>query len=326
MLITKTPYRISFFGGGSDYPSWYLNYPGKVISTTIDKYLYITLKKPPAYSNSNYKISYRITEHENYLKNIKHPIVREMLKYYKYKEGIDINYDGDLPSKSGMGSSSSFVVGLMLAMQTLMGKKKFNKFSLANECVFFEQKILKEIVGSQDQIAASYGGFNLLKFNKKKFEINSFNKHSNFKKKLNSNLFLIYTGKQRRAHLVAKSYVNTLTNKNFDAIKAILQITSEAEKSIIKNNPDEFGKLLNEAWLVKKSLSKKVSNDKINELYKQGLNYGALGGKLLGAGGGGFILFYVPKKNHQKFTNKIGEKNVIHFNFENDGSQVIYNK
>ena len=116
MLITKTPYRISFFGGGSDYPSWYLNHPGKVISTTIDKYLYITLKEPPIYSNSNYKISYRITEHENDLKNIKHPIVREMLKYYKYKKGIDINYDGDLPSKSGMGSSSSFVVGLMLAM------------------------------------------------------------------------------------------------------------------------------------------------------------------------------------------------------------------
>ena len=326
MLITKTPYRISFFGGGSDYPSWYLNHPGKVISTTIDKYLYITLKEPPIYSNSNYKISYRITEHENDLKNIKHPIVREMLKYYKYKKGIDINYDGDLPSKSGMGSSSSFVVGLMLAMQTLVDKKKLTKFSLAKKCVFFEQKILKEIVGSQDQIAASYGGFNLLKFDKKKlFEINSFNKHNSFKKKLNSNLFLIYTGKQRRAHLVAKSYVNTLTNKNFNAIKSILQITSEAEKSIIRNKPDDFGKLLNDAWLIKKSLSNKVSNKQIDELYMQGLNYGALGGKLLGAGGGGFVLFYVPEKNHKRFLNKFGKQKIVDFNFENNGSRVIYN-
>ena len=204
-------------------------------------------------------------------------------------------------------------------------KKKISKYSLAKDCVFFEQEILKEIVGSQDQVAVSYGGFNLLKFDKKNFEIKNFNKYDNFKKKLNSNLFLLYTGKQRSAHLVAKSYVNTLTKENFNAISDILQITSEAEKSIIQDNPDKFGELLNDVWIIKKSLSKKISNSQIDELYLQGLKYGALGGKLLGAGGGGFILYYVPKKNHKIFLNKFGKKNIIRFNFENEGSKIIYN-
>jgi D-glycero-alpha-D-manno-heptose-7-phosphate kinase len=326
MIISKTPYRISFFGGGSDYPNWYNRFSGKVISTTINKYLYLTLKKPPIYFNHKYKISYKITEYENYLKNIKHPVVREMLRHLKISHEMEINYDGDLPSRSGMGSSSSFVVGLMIALMKFKGKK-ISKFSLAKESINFEQKILKEIVGVQDQVAASYGGFNLIKFNKKKiFEINSFRKAEDFKKKLNKNLFLIYTGKQRMAHKIAKTYAGNLSKEKYNNIKEILDITSEAETVIKKNKPDEFGKLLHDAWNVKKSLSYSISNSKIDELYDYGIQNGANGGKLLGAGGGGFILFYVPKKNQKNFKKKIGANKTISFNFENDGSQIILSK
>lgn len=326
MLISRTPYRISFFGGGSDYPNWYNQFSGKVISTTINKYLYLTLKKPPIYFNHKYKISYKITEYENNLKNIKHPVVREMLRYLKFSHGMEINYDGDLPSRSGMGSSSSFVVGLMIALMKFKGKK-ISKFLLAKESINFEQKILKEIVGSQDQVAASYGGFNLIKFNKKKiFEIKSFRKSEEFKKNLNKSLFLIYTGKQRMAHKIAKTYANSLSKEKYNNIKEILDITSEAESTIKNNKPDEFGKLLHESWLVKKSLSNSISNSKIDELYEYVIQRGACGGKLLGAGGGGFILFYVPKKNQKRFKNKIGKNKIISFNFENEGSKIIYNK
>jgi len=297
MIITKTPYRISFFGGGSDYPEWYKKFGGSVLSTTIDKHIYISCRLLPQFFNHKYRIVWSKIENVKKINQIQHRSVKNLLKYNKVKSGLEIHYDGDLPAKSGMGSSSSFSVGLMQALLKLK-KKKISQLNLAKKTIFFEQNIMKETVGSQDQIAASIGGFNKIKFlRNEKIVIKKIT--SKNLQKLNSNLLLLYTGIQRDAHTIANNYVHKLSNQKEKNIRKIIQYVNLGEQFIQSGNLDDFGRLLHETWMQKKELSSTISNNKIDQLYSQFIKNGALGGKLLGAGGGGFLLLYIKntKKN-----------------------------
>jgi len=322
MIISKTPYRISFFGGGTDYPSWFKENKGKILSTTIDKYVYLSLRDLGPYFNYKHRIIWSKVENVNETKLIQHNVVREMLEYFKIKDGVEIHYQGDLPARSGMGSSSSFVVGLMNAF--LIKKKiKVSKMNLAKRSIFFEHKILKEIVGIQDQISASFGGLNKLdikkngSFDVKKIEINKQIKN------LDKNLVLLFTGIHRTANEIAGQYVSKLKKDKVMEMKEINFQVEEAEQLLVKNKFDDFGKLLNDGWKLKKSLSKIISNKKIDDLYEFSINNGATGGKLLGAGGGGFMLLYIPHHKQKKFFKKIKHVINVPFNFTEESSQII---
>ena len=323
MIISKTPYRISFFGGGSDYPDWYKKYSGAVLSTTIDKYIYITLRDLPNFFEHKYRIVWSKVETVKSINQIKHNAVRNLLKKFKVKSGLEIHYDGDLPARSGMGSSSCFVVGLAKILFKYINKNISDK-QLVDFSINFEQKIMREIVGSQDQTATVYGGFNRINFDKKKITVKKIKNKKNLEK-LNKNLMLIYSGVQRNAPEVAKRYVNTLTNKNKNKIKKLIEHVELGEKILNSGTIDDFGHLLDEAWFYKKEISNNISNTKIDEIYNQAKSYGALGGKLLGAGGGGFLLFYINEINKKNFLSN-SDLVEIPFNFSSHGSKIIFEK
>jgi D-glycero-alpha-D-manno-heptose-7-phosphate kinase len=325
MIISKTPYRISFFGGGSDYPEWYLKNNGTVISTTINKYVYVSCRKLNKYFKHNYRVSYSKVEEVKKIDQILHPAVRGVLLNSKIKEGLEIHYDGDLPSRSGMGSSSSFVVGLENIINNYQ-KNKISKQILAQKSFFIERNVLKENVGHQDQIAASYGGFNKINFSEKGFVVNKIKLQTKFENAMNNNFFLVYTGLQRRAEKIAGRYIPKLNTKKKANIKKILNHVIEANKLILEDNPNDFGRLLHETWTEKKKLSPFITNSKIDEVYNLGIKNGSFGGKLLGAGGGGFILFYVDKNHIYKFKKKLSKFNILQVKPENRGSQIIHNE
>jgi len=324
MIISRTPYRISFFGGGTDYPSWYLKNGGAVISTTIDKYIYISCRLLPSFFKHKYRIVWSHIENVNKINQIKHHSVREMLKLYNIKDGLEIHYDGDLPARSGMGSSSVFTVGLMNILNNIKNNN-IKKKELAKNCINFEQKILKETVGSQDQIAASYGGFNKITFEPGgKFKVSVISIDNNKIKKLNNNLLLVYTGLKRTAHKIASDYVSKLqTSKKLNILK-ISNFVYEAEQILKSNTLDNFGELLHESWVEKKCLSSVISNSSINNIYNDAIKNGALGGKLLGAGGGGFFLFYVPLYKQRNFKKKLKKLITVPFKFTSEGSKIMY--
>jgi len=324
MIISKTPYRISFFGGGSDYPEWYLKNGGAVLSTTIDKYIYISCRNLPPFFNHKYRIVWSHIELAKKINQIEHNSVREMLKYFKVKNGLEIHYDGDLPARSGMGSSSVFVVGLMNLFNVLQ-KRKLNKMQLAKKSIYFEQKILNDVVGSQDQIAATYGGFNKIVFSKSgNFKLYPISIKNSSIQLLNKNLLLIYTGFKRTAHDIASSYVNKLQKSKKKDILEILSFVYEAEKVLKGKDLNDFGKLLHESWKLKRSLSSAITNPSINNIYMDAIKQGAIGGKLLGAGGGGFFLFYVPYLKQKKFINYFKKLINVPFNFSSNGSQIMF--
>ena len=321
MIITKTPYRISFFGGGSDYPSWYLKNGGSVLSTTIDKYIYISCRYLPPFFEHKYRI---VWSHIENVKDIKHRSVKELLKYFKIKKGLEIHYDGDLPSRSGMGSSSVFVVGLMNLLNNFNGKK-ISKKQLAKKSISFEQNILNDIVGSQDQIAATYGGFNKISFRTNgSFIVEPVSIKKNIIYNLNKNLVLLYTGYKRTAPDIAKTYVNKLEKSKRDNILEISSYVDEALNVLKKNDLISFARLLHESWIIKKNLSDSITNNKINEIYNEALKKGALGGKLLGAGGGGFFLFYVPYSRQKKFIKYFNKLINVPFKFSSKGSEIMF--
>ncbi|MDA7689951.1 hypothetical protein N8752_00965 [Candidatus Pelagibacter sp.] len=322
MIISKTPYRISFFGGGSDYPSWYNKYSGSVLSTSIDKHIYITCRFLPKFFDHKYRIVWSKIENVQNIKNIKHPIVKNLLNHLMIKDGLEIHYDGDLPAASGMGSSSAFTVGLINGLYSLLNKRITN-FEIAKKAINFEQQVMKETVGSQDQLATAVGGFNKIIFNKKnKFKI--IKKDINNINRLENNLLLIYTGKKRVAQDVAKKYSGKLTTVNKKYIDTMIQHVNEGEKIIKGNNLDDFGKLLHSAWLTKKKLSTHISSTKIDEIYDYVIKNGALGGKLLGAGGGGFFLFYMRGELKESFLKKNKKLVNVPFKFSNRGTEILF--
>jgi D-glycero-alpha-D-manno-heptose-7-phosphate kinase len=323
MLITKTPYRISFFGGGTDYPEWYQKNGGAFLSTTIDKYVYLTVRQLPKFADSNYRIVWSKVETVNKIKNIQHNVVREMLNAFKFKTGMEVHYQGDLPARSGMGSSSSFVVGLMNSFLNIK-KKNITKKDLAKKSIYFEQKTLKEVVGLQDQISATYGGFNKVEINKKgSFKIKKI-KIGNKIKEFNKNLVLVFTGINRTANEIAGQYVHNLKKKEYE-MREIAEQVKEGESLLLNSQFNDFGRLLHEGWKFKKSLGKIVTNKKIDELYEFSLKSGALGGKILGAGGGGFMLLYMPKNKIVNFKENLKKVTVVPFNFSETGSEILLN-
>ena len=324
MIITKTPYRISFFGGGSDYPDWYLKNGGEIISSTIDKFVYISSRELPKFFSHNYRVSYSLVEETKNISGIKHKVVREILKKYKLKKGLEIHYDGDLPSKSGMGSSSAFIVGLLHNLNIFLNNK-ISKKKLALKSLYFEQKILKELVGSQDQIACAYGGFNSIQFLKNdSFKIKNYNYKKNFLKNINNELFLVYTEQQRNSQRIVKNFIHDLNNKKEKQIYKIIEYAKIAKKYLLNNSHQEFCEMIADSWSIKKSIHKSITNKKLDDFYNYSISSGAKGGKLLGAGGGGFFLFYVKETNKKNFLKKMKKNLVIPYKFENSGSSLVY--
>jgi len=324
MIITKTPYRISFFGGGTDHPIWFKENGGKVLATTFDKYCYISIRNLPQFFDHKFRIVYSSIESVKTVNQIKHPSVRETLNYFNINKGLEIHHDGDLPARSGLGSSSSFTVGLINALNALEGVQN-SKLDLANSAIHVEQNLINECVGSQDQISAAYGGMNEIIFNRdESFLVNPAILSQDRKNELNDHLMLFYSGISRFSSDISKSQVSNIKNCT-PQMQDLFDMVDEGS-SILKNpniSLDEFGKLLHESWQVKRSLSDKVSNSLINEIYEVARSSGALGGKVLGAGGGGFILLFVKPKDQEVVKVKL--KNLVHvpFKFENTGSKVV---
>lgn len=325
MIITRTPLRISFFGGGTDLPAFYKKFGGEVLSTTIDKYLYITCRHMPPFWNYKHRFVYGSkTEIVTELNEIDHPSIRETMRYLNINYGIDLHYNTDIPARSGMGSSSSFTVGLLNALYGLEGKM-LSKKELAEKAIYIEQELIKEAVGSQDQTAAAYGGFNLIRFNQNcSIDVNPITLPSKRIEELNAHLMLVFTGFQRFAKDIEKGKINDLQN-HYKELENVKMYTRQAI-DILNSDADicEFGALLNDAWREKKKLSDRVSNSEIDKMYQIGMANGAIGGKLLGAGGGGFLLFFVRQEEWDQLKKGLKDYACIPFCFENTGSQVIY--
>jgi D-glycero-alpha-D-manno-heptose-7-phosphate kinase len=324
MIITKTPYRISFFGGGTDHKEWYRENGGKVLATTFDKYCYISIRHLPQFFDHKYRIVYSQIESVNNINEIEHPAVREVLRYFDSAQGLEIHHDGDLPARSGLGSSSSFTVGLINAMNALKGIYR-SPHELASTAIHIEQNLINECVGSQDQISAAYGGFNEIEFYKDDtFSVEPSVFDRNRLDSLNNHLMLFFTGVSRFSSEVAKSQVSNIKNC-FSQMNELHDMVREGSLILgnINTPIDEFGKLLHKAWITKKSLSSKVSNIKVDELYDTAIKAGATGGKLLGAGGGGFILFFVKPENQNKVRTALFNLTFVPFKFEKTGSKVV---
>ncbi len=324
MIINRTPYRISFFGGGTDFPAWFRKHGGAVLAATIDKYCYLTCRYLPPFFEHRIRLVYSRIESCHNLDEIAHPSVREVLRYLKIDRGVEIHHDGDLPARSGMGTSSSFTVGLLHALYALKGFMP-SKHQLAEESIHIEQEVLKETVGSQDQVSAAYGGFNHISFLPNgTFSVRPITLTQERLKELNSHLMLFYTGIKRTSSNIAESYVNDI-----EARRRQLRIMKDLiEESIsILNNGDDlcgFGELLHEAWQAKRSLSASVSNSFVDEIYQSAISAGAIGGKLTGAGGGGFMLLFAPPSRQKEIREKLSTLIHVPFKIEFSGSQIIF--
>lgn len=326
MIISRTPFRISFFGGGTDYPDWYRDHGGAVLSTTFDKYSYISCRELPPFFDHKHRIAYSKLEYVNNASEIEHPAIRGIFNELAISSGMEIHCDADLPARSGLGSSSSFVVGMLQALKAQHGEY-VSKDWLAKEAIRMEQSVLGECVGSQDQIAAAYGGFNFIEFKKGgDYVVTPLDISAERLKELNSHLLLFFTGFSRIASDIAKSKVANFVNRQDEIMAMRAQV--DIAMDILKNGRDieEFGQLLNKAWQLKRNLSEKVSSDEIDKIYSKAKEKGALGGKILGAGGGGFMLLFAPPKNHTEIIFSLSELIHVPFKFENTGAKIIYNK
>lgn len=325
MVITRTPFRISFFGGGTDYPVWFEKNGGAVLSTAINKYCYVISRYLPPFFECKYRLRYTNHEETNEIRHIQHPSIRECLSFLKFPHRLETQHNTDIPGMSGLGSSSAFTVGFLNSLYALQGKS-ISKEQLAKDAINVEQNWIKENVGSQDQTIAAFGGFRKLEFLPKgELKVSNINISKERKKKLERNLLLFFVGFPRRASEVAIEQIKNIPNKN-DELLMMRRLVDKAEVILIdeKRHLDEFGELMHEGWKIKKSLSSKISNPIIDEIYDTAIGAGALGGKILGAGGGGFMLFYVPKEYQNKVRSKLSGLLEVPFEFEELGSKVIY--
>ncbi len=323
MIISRTPYRISFFGGGTDYPDWYLENGGQVLSTTIDKYLYISCRYLPPFFEHRLRLVYSKIEECQHSSGLDHPSAREVLQFLGIEDGLEIHYDGDLPGRSGLGSSSSFTVGLLNALYAYLDQTVSNH-RLSTESIHIEQDLINETVGSQDQVNAAYGGLNRIRFKQSgEIIVDPITLPRERLEALDQNLMLFYTGITRTAEKIAKSYVKNIQTKEKQLVRMHAMV-DEAVEIMMKGNTDDFGLLFNEAWQEKRSLSKLVSNPKVDEIYDSAISAGALGGKLSGAGGGGFLLLFVPVDKQPDVKQELSHLLHVPFSFESSGSRVIF--
>ena len=320
MIISRTPYRISFFGGGTDYPAWFKEHGGAVLGTTIDKYCYISVKWLPPFFEEKYRITYSAVERAQTLEEIQHPSARECLRYLKIQEGIAITHDGDLPARRGMGTSSAFTVGLLNALHALRGKRLW-KEELANEAFYVEQQLVKETVGCQDQIFAAFGGFNHTVFREGGAAVST--ARVSGVEELEKYLMLFDSGTSRIASEVAKKQLEEQA-KHTQELEKLERCVGIALAHLQNGRFLEFGHLLNESWFLKRGLSPTISNVRIDTIYESAILAGALGGKLLGAGAGGFLLFFVELDKQAQVKKALEDLVYVPFRFDSTGSQIIY--
>jgi len=313
---------VSFFGGGTDYPIWYEKHKGAVLATSIDKYCYIHCRHFPPFFPYNYSLNYSKIENVTKISEIDHPAIRETIKFLRMKHGIAMQYDGDLPARAGLGTSSAFTVGLLNALYALNGKM-VTKRQLAKNAIHIEQKMIKENVGSQDQITTAYGGLNKIEFSKQGFKVQPIILSAKKYQQLQNHLMLFFTGFSRKASDIAGEQIKK-TPERAAELTAMYKMVDKAIKILEKTDITDFGRLLHESWMIKRTITNKITTPIIDKIYKKAMNAGAIGGKLIGAGGGGFILFFVEPKKQNRVKKEL--KNLLHvpFRFENTGSQIIY--
>ncbi len=326
MIISRTPFRISFFGGGTDYPTWFKANGGAVLATTIDKYCYLTCRYLPPFFEHRFRIVYSLIENATTVDEIQHPAVRECLKLMGLERGVEIHHDGDLPARSGMGSSSAFTVGLLNALHALECRMVSTE-ELATSSIEVEQERLREAVGCQDQIAAAYGGFNKITFGPAgaPFQVTPMTLPSGRVHELNSHLMLFYTGIKRTAANIAANVIKEIPSpKSERTLRAFRSMVDEAI-SILSRGDDltRFGTLLHEAWMAKRELSAQVTNPMVEKIYATAREAGAVGGKLTGAGGGGFMLLFVPPAKQAAVRRALPSLIHVPFKFESNGTKII---
>lgn len=323
MIITKTPFRMSFFGGGTDMPAFFNEHGGAVLSTTFDKYCYVTVRHLPPFFDYTSELVYSRIEQVDSIEKIEHPLVRNCIKFLDMHE-LRVNYESDLPARTGLGTSSSFAVGLLNAFYALKGKHASKK-QLADEAIYVERELCKESGGWQDQIAAAFGGFNRIDFKDNGYKVSPIIISPGRKQRLNDNLLLFFTGFSRFSSEIQKSTEAAIKDKTAQ-LKEMLALVNEAQEVLVndKSDLDDFGRLLDTTWRLKRQTGAKISTGSIDELYEKGIKAGALGGKLLGAGGGGFLVFYVQPEKRQAVLAAMRDLLHVPFAFENGGTQVLY--
>jgi D-glycero-alpha-D-manno-heptose-7-phosphate kinase len=323
MIISRTPFRVSLFGGGTDLRSFYSRENGEVLSTSIQKYIYVIVKKQHGIIESKFRVNWKKVEFADSIDEIQHPIVRECLRFMKFDFPIEITTFADIPSSSGLGSSSAFTVGLLNCLYAFQGSM-ITKSNLAKQAARVEVDILGRVMGKQDHYASSYGGLNKFTFksNEDVFVEPIFASPRNIKQ-LNNNLLMFYTGQQRNASVILEAQ-NELTDKKFDDLLAIRNFVNPAIEIISKGRLSDIGYLLNESWKLKKNLSNRVSNNAIDEIYNTAINAGALGGKILGAGGGGFLLVYADRSKQKNIIKAFSKLPLLNFKMDNSGSRITY--
>lgn len=321
-VISRTPYRVSFFGGGTDYPSWYRENPGAVLATSIDKYCYLMCRWLPPFFEHKYRIVWSRIELLQEIEEINHPAVRETLKFLGINHGIEIHHAGDLPARAGMGTSSTFTVGLLRALYALQGIRP-NKMQLAVDTIHIEQDLIRENVGSQDQTTAAFGGFNRIDFTTDNMKVSPIK--SDRVNKLEECLLLFFTGFSRTASQIAKEWVDR-TKANKPILGQMYAMVDEGVKILTGNGRlSDFGKLIGESWKLKKQLSSRIPTDYIDYIYASAISAGAVGGKLLGAGGGGVLLLFVEPDLQPRVKERLSSLLHVPFKFDSSGSEVVFN-
>jgi len=324
VIITKTPFRMSFFGGGTDMEEYFKENGGAVLSTTFDKYCYVNVRHLPRFFDYSTELSYSKTERVTDINDIQHPAIRNAMKMLDMHE-LRLTYEADLPARSGLGTSSSFAVGMLNAFYALKGKY-VDKKKLADEAIYLERNLCQEAGGWQDQIAASFGGFNRINFNADGYEVHPVIISPERKRQLNQNLLMFFTGFTRFSSDVQKANSISGAEDKKARLKKMHELVDEAEAVLTDKyrDLDDFGRLLDTTWRLKKGIGSAVSTGSIDELYEKGMKAGALGGKLLGAGGGGFLVFYVQPEKQEAVKAAMKDLMYIPFKFEDGGTQVIY--
>lgn len=324
MIITQTPFRMSFFGGGTDMKEYFIENGGAVISTTFDKYCYVTVRHLPRFFDYKTHLTYSRMEYVNAYGEIKHPAIREAMRMLDIHE-IRLTYESDLPAKSGLGTSSSFAVGMLNAFYAIKGKYA-DKRKLADEAIYLERVLCNETGGWQDQIAAAYGGLNRINFNSEGYDVLPVIINPERKRQLNDNLLMFFTGFTRFSSDVQKANLNRGSQEKKEILKEMHTLVDEAEKILVDRTSDldDFGRLLDRTWRLKRQTGSAVSTNSIDILYEKGICAGALGGKLLGAGGGGYLVFYVQPEKQEQVKKALGELMYIPYKFEDGGTRVIH--
>jgi D-glycero-alpha-D-manno-heptose-7-phosphate kinase len=323
MIITRTPLRVSFFGGGTDYPTWFREHGGAVLATTIDKYLYLHCRYLPPFFDFRSRIVWSKIEQVQEPGEIAHPAIRGILEWLKISEGVEIHHHGDLPARTGLGSSSSFSVGLLHALHALRGEL-VSKRKLAEEAIHVEQQVLHEHVGVQDQIQSAFGGLNRIDIRTDgSFEVSPLVVRADRLAGLQKHLLLLYTGLSRHASEIAAEQIATMGSKTAE-LKAMRQMVDEGEKILVGNGElRDFGRMLDESWKLKRALSSKIAPGFVNDIYDTARRAGADGGKLLGAGGGGFMLVFVQPERRAAVLKALDKLLPVPFQFERSGTQIV---